>query len=71
MFPLPYNSLTSNKLYFSAVEDEFKVRSLEGIGTLDQDIDVGAIRVSGFLLRKLGSRISLVRVSTIESGRGT
>lgn len=39
------------------VTGDFKVRSLEGIGTLDQDIDVGVIRVSAVLLRKLGSRV--------------
>lgn len=51
------------------VTGDFKVRSLEGIGTLDQDIDVGVIRVSAVLLRKLGSRNSLVRVSIVRDGR--
>lgn len=51
------------------VQGKFKVRSLEGIGTIAQDNDVGVIRVSGFLLRRLGSRNSLVRVAKLESGR--
>ena len=51
------------------VTGDFKVRSLESIGTIDQDIDVGVIRVSAVLLRKLGSRNSLVRVSIIKYGR--
>lgn len=51
------------------VTGDFKVRSLEGIGTLDQDIDVGVIRVSAVLLRKLGSRNSLVRISIVRDGR--
>ena len=55
----------------SSDDPDILMRSLEGIGTLDQDIDVGVIRVSGFLLRKLGSRNSLVRVSTVENGRRT
>jgi hypothetical protein len=51
------------------VTGDFKVRSLESIGTLDQDLDVGVIRVSAVFLRKLGSRNSLVRVSIVRDGR--
>ena len=51
------------------VENDFKVLSLEAIGTIEQDRDVGAIRVSGVILRKLGGRNSLVRVSLIDHGR--
>lgn len=44
------------------VKQTFVVYSLEKIGTLTQDHDVGVIRVSGSLLRKLGGRNALVRV---------
>ena len=50
------------------VTGDFKVRSIEEIGSLDQDIDMGVIRVSAVLLRKRGSRNSLVRVSVVRDG---
>lgn len=51
------------------MKDQFKVRSLEAIGTLDRDIDVGVIRVPGTFLRKFAKRNSLVKISLIsESG---
>jgi len=51
------------------MKDQFKVRSLVSIGTLDRDIDVGVIRVPGTFLRKFSKRNSLVRVSlTSEDG---
>ena len=43
-----------------------KVHSLEAIGTLNQDIDVGVIRVSGVFLKRHAKRNSLVRVSLID-----
>lgn len=51
------------------IEGNFKVRSLESINTINQDIDVGIVRVSGWRLKELGSRNSLVRVSTIKNGK--
>ncbi|MCY3876227.1 MAG: hypothetical protein OXF88_18295 [Rhodobacteraceae bacterium] len=50
------------------LKGEFKVKSLEAIDTINQDLDVGVIRVSGCRLQELGSRNSLVRISTIENG---
>ena len=50
---------------------ELKVRSLESIGTVAQDYDVGVIRVSAGLLQELESRNSLVRVSIFENGKPT
>jgi hypothetical protein len=47
----------------------FKVCSLEKIGTIQQDFDVGVVRVSGALLRQLGTRNSMVRVSVLENGK--
>ena len=52
------------------VRDDFKVRSLEAIGTLSTDIDVGVIRVSGAFLRKNTKRNALLRISLVgEDGR--
>ena len=52
------------------VKDEFKVRSLETIGTVSTDIDVGVVRVSGAFLRKNTKRNALVRISLVgEDGR--
>ena len=52
------------------MKGQLKVRSLEAIGTLSQDIDVGVIRVPGIFLKRHAKRNSLVRVSLIdEDGR--
>lgn len=45
------------------VKQTLIVRSLEKTGTFAQDHDVGVIRVSAGLLRKLGGRNALVRVT--------
>ena len=50
---------------------DLKVRSLESIGTLTQDLDVGVIRVSASLLQELSSRNSLVRISIFEDGKAS
>jgi len=50
------------------VKGEFRVRSFECIDTINQDMDVGVIRVSGARLRELGGRNALVRVSVVECG---
>ena len=50
------------------MKDQFKVRSIESIGALDRDIDVGVIRVPGTFLRKIAKRNSLARVSLISAG---
>ena len=46
-----------------------KVRSLESIGTISQDVDVGVVRVAGTRLQELGARNAPVRVSTMKRGR--
>ncbi|MDE0006066.1 MAG: hypothetical protein OXQ29_25525 [Rhodospirillaceae bacterium] len=51
------------------IKGEFKVKSFEQIDTINQDFDVGVIRVAGCHLKDLGSRNALVRVSTTENGR--
>lgn len=52
------------------MKGQFKVRSLESIGTIDRDMDVGVIRVPGTFLRRFGKRNSLVKISLIsESGK--
>ena len=52
------------------VTGEFKVRSLEAIGTLERDFDVGVVRVSAAFLRKYAKRNALVRISLIrDDGR--
>jgi hypothetical protein len=61
--------LGSASLEKIVVRGDFKVRSLEGIGTPAQDMDIGVIRVPSAMLRKLGTRNSLVRVSLMENGR--
>lgn len=48
-----------------------KIRSLESIGTLKQDLNVGVIRVSASLLQELGSRNSLVRLSILKDGKAS
>ena len=50
-------------------EGEFKVRSLGAIDTINQDGDVGVIRVAAARLEELGGRNALVRVSTMKDGR--
>ena len=49
--------------------ERIEVRSLQCIGTINQDVDVGVVRVAGARLKKLGGRNALVRVSTIQNGR--
>lgn len=46
--------------------DSFKVRSLESIGTLSLDIDVGVVRVSSSFLRKNSKRNSLVKITALD-----
>jgi hypothetical protein len=48
------------------IKDKFRVRSLESIGTRETDFDLGVVRVSGALLRKLGKRNILLRISRFE-----
>lgn len=51
------------------ITGEFTIKSLEGIETINQDMDVGVVRVSSCRLQELGARNSLVRVSIIaENG---
>jgi len=50
------------------VQAKFKVRSLESIGTLDRDNDVGVVRVSAALMRRIGERNTLVRISILHRG---
>ncbi len=53
-----------------AVRDDFKVRSLETIGTLSTDFDVGVVRVSAAFLREHTKRNALLRISLVgEDGR--
>lgn len=51
---------------------QFKIHSLERIGTLSQDIDVGVVRVPGIFLKRYAKRNSLVRISMInDAGKKT
>lgn len=43
-----------------------KVRSLESIDTLKQDLDVGVVRVPAIFVRTLAKRNSLVRISALD-----
>ena len=52
------------------IKGECEVKSLEEIETINQDFDVGVIRVAGWHLKDLGSRNALVLISTNENGRG-
>jgi hypothetical protein len=47
------------------VRGEFKVRSLEGIGTVDTDFDIGVVRVSAAFLRRHAKRNALIRISVV------
>ena len=47
------------------VKGDFKVRSLEAIGTVNTDIDVGVVRVSGALLWRNTKRNALLRISLV------
>lgn len=47
------------------VTGQFKVRSLEVIGTLSTDIDVGVVRVSAAFLRNNTRRNALLRISIV------
>lgn len=51
------------------IRRKFHVQSLEKIGTIAQDLDQGVIRVAGSLLRELGGRNTLVKISVIVGGR--
>ena len=48
------------------VKGDFKIRSLEAIGTSDTDIDVGVVRVSGAFLKRHSRRNALVRISLLD-----
>lgn len=54
-------------LVSKAVRQTFLIVSLEKVGTIDQDLDVGVIRVSGALLRQLGGRDTLVKISKVTN----
>lgn len=49
--------------------NNIKVRSLESIDTISQDVDVGVVRVAAARLKELGGRNALVRVSRIQNTR--
>lgn len=52
------------------VKDDFKVRSLESIGTESTDIDVGVVRVSGAFLSENTKRNALLRIALVgEDGQ--
>lgn len=51
-----------------ALRRSFRVASLERVGTIAQDLDVGVVRVSGALLRELGGRDSLVKITANPDG---
>jgi hypothetical protein len=50
------------------IKEKFEVCALEKLGTTDQDIDQGVIRVAGSKLSKLGGRNALVKITVVQKG---
>ena len=48
------------------ITQKFRVFSLEKLGTLNQDLDVGVVRVPAVVMRSVAKRNSLVRISVME-----
>jgi hypothetical protein len=44
------------------IDGEFNVHSLERIGTLDQDYDIGIVRTSAYIMKKVAERNSFVKI---------
>lgn len=53
------------------IERIFAIHSLEKLNTVNQDLDVGVVRVSACLLRCLGGRGSLVKITPFEPTENT
>lgn len=47
------------------IEGTFTIYSFEKIGTIEQDRDVGVLRVCGSMLARLGGRNALVRITIV------
>ncbi|MDE0208725.1 MAG: hypothetical protein OXJ64_02455 [Boseongicola sp.] len=48
---------------------DFRVRSFEAFDTINQDRDVGPVRVAGAHLQTLGGRNALIHFFKMENGR--